>query len=120
MSSGAINGTGNTLANTITGNVGNNTLNGGGGQDTLTGGAGKDVFTFTSTTDSTAGSADRITDFQRGSDKIDVSQAGIHDGGWHFNYDTTHNTGTLTDDGSFAVELAGVKDLTADDLILVA
>jgi Ca2+-binding RTX toxin-like protein len=35
-----LNGTGNTLANTIVGNLGNNTLNGGGGDDTLYGGGG--------------------------------------------------------------------------------
>jgi Ca2+-binding RTX toxin-like protein len=38
----AINGTGNSLNNTITGNGGNNTLNGGTGADTLIGGAGND------------------------------------------------------------------------------
>ena len=41
---GAINGTGNTLANIITGNTGANTLNGGGGADTMTGGAGNDTY----------------------------------------------------------------------------
>ena len=35
---GNINGTGNTLANTLTGNTGNNTLSGGSGNDTLTAG----------------------------------------------------------------------------------
>lgn len=39
-----LNGTGNTLANTITGNTGNNTLNGGAGADTLIGGAGNDTY----------------------------------------------------------------------------
>lgn len=51
--SGAINGTGNSLNNTITGNdaanilnggAGNDTLNGGGGNDTLNGGVGNDVY----------------------------------------------------------------------------
>jgi Ca2+-binding RTX toxin-like protein len=37
-----INGTGNTLNNTLTGNSGDNTLDGGGGNDTLNGGAGAD------------------------------------------------------------------------------
>jgi Ca2+-binding RTX toxin-like protein len=40
----AINGTGNTLSNTITGNTANNRLDGGGGNDTLTGGAGNDTL----------------------------------------------------------------------------
>jgi Ca2+-binding RTX toxin-like protein len=39
-----INGTGNTLANTIAGNDGNNTLDGGAGNDTLTGGKGDDTL----------------------------------------------------------------------------
>ncbi|WP_439817202.1 beta strand repeat-containing protein [Zavarzinia sp. CC-PAN008] len=41
----AINGTGNTLANTILGNVGNNTLIGGGGTDRILGFEGNDVLT---------------------------------------------------------------------------
>ncbi|AFY44861.1 calcium-binding protein [Nostoc sp. PCC 7107] len=40
----AINGTGNSLANTITGNSGSNTLNGGTGNDTLIGGGGNDII----------------------------------------------------------------------------
>jgi Ca2+-binding RTX toxin-like protein len=42
--SAAINGIGNTLANTLTGNSGNNVLNGGGGADTLIGGLGDDLY----------------------------------------------------------------------------
>ncbi|MDV2998691.1 MAG: hypothetical protein N5P05_000297 [Chroococcopsis gigantea SAG 12.99] len=41
---GAINGTGNTLNNSITGNGANNVLNGGAGNDTLVGGAGNDTY----------------------------------------------------------------------------
>src|SRR5204863_491020 len=40
----AINGTGNTLANTITGNSGDNTLDGGAGADVLAGGLGNDTY----------------------------------------------------------------------------
>ncbi len=40
----AINGTGNTLANTITGNSANNVLDGGAGNDTMIGGTGDDSF----------------------------------------------------------------------------
>jgi serralysin len=39
-----INGTGNSLANSILGNIGNNTLEGGEGNDTLFGGGGKDIL----------------------------------------------------------------------------
>ncbi|MBE9251855.1 DUF4347 domain-containing protein [Dolichospermum sp. LEGE 00240] len=40
----SINGTGNTLNNTLIGNTGNNTLNGGAGADTLIGGTGNDSY----------------------------------------------------------------------------
>ena len=42
--SGNINGTGNSLGNTITGNAGNNALDGMGGADTMIGGAGNDSY----------------------------------------------------------------------------
>jgi serralysin len=42
--SASINGTGNSLANTITGNSGANILNGGAGNDTLNGGVGNDTI----------------------------------------------------------------------------
>ena len=63
---GAINGTGNSLDNTLTGNwnanvldggVGNDTLDGGGGTDTLVGGDGSDTYMF-----SVGGGADTIVD----------------------------------------------------------
>jgi len=75
-----INGTGNSLANTITGNEGNNILAGGTGSDTLdggigndtllgglgsdilTGGAGADIFLF-DTKPNAATNVDTITDF---------------------------------------------------------
>jgi Ca2+-binding RTX toxin-like protein len=41
---GAINGTGNTLANILTGNSGANVLNGGTGADAMSGGAGDDTY----------------------------------------------------------------------------
>lgn len=41
---GALNGTGNALKNTIIGNAGGNVLNGGAGDDTLAGGKGDDVY----------------------------------------------------------------------------
>lgn len=44
LGTGDIDGTGNTVVNTIIGNSGNNTLSGGTGADTLIGGAGDDVF----------------------------------------------------------------------------
>ena len=42
--SDSLNGTGNTLANSLTGNSGNNVLNGGTGADVMTGGLGNDTY----------------------------------------------------------------------------
>ncbi|MDB5750779.1 MAG: Hemolysin-type calcium-binding region [Ramlibacter sp.] len=80
--SAAINATGNTLANTLAGSAGKNVLSGGAGNDRLhagagadqqTGGAGADRFVFAAAAESTLASLDKITDFTRGSDKIDLS-----------------------------------------------
>ncbi len=61
-----INGTGNSLNNTIRGNAGNNILNGGTGTDTLIGGAGNDSYTVNSIGDIVTeavngGTADTVT-----------------------------------------------------------
>jgi Ca2+-binding RTX toxin-like protein len=89
--SAGINGTGNTLANTLTGNSGANTLSGlagndkllggagadkligGKGMDTLTGGAGNDTFVFATGdfSSKTSSGADSIVDFTAG-DHIDL------------------------------------------------
>jgi Ca2+-binding RTX toxin-like protein len=58
----AINGTGNTLNNTITGNSGNNTLNGAAGIDTLIGGLGNDIYQVDTTTDTITENANEGTD----------------------------------------------------------
>jgi Ca2+-binding RTX toxin-like protein len=74
---GNINGTGNTLDNTIVGNTGNNILDGGAGKDTLSGGAGADTFVFQFGQSLITG-VDRITDFTIGTDKIDLrTQTGL-------------------------------------------
>ena len=99
---GAINGTGNTLGNAIGGNAGanvisgldgndtlsgaagNDTLDGGSGADSLTGGAGEDqltgglgndLFIFREPADmaNDATTADIVTDFTQGQDRIDLS-----------------------------------------------
>jgi len=75
---GAINGTGNGLNNTLTGNSGNNLLNGGvgadtlfggAGNDTLVGGAGRDSFVFNTALNGTT-NKDTITDFTTADDTI--------------------------------------------------
>jgi serralysin len=99
----AINGTGNSLNNTITGNGANNKLNGGTGNDILTGGAGIDTLNGGTGNDILVGGAsndtltggsggdrftfnsrsegiDRITDFSVVDDTIVVSAAGFGGG----------------------------------------
>ncbi|QJW84458.1 calcium-binding protein [Ramlibacter terrae] len=80
--SGSINATGNGLANVLTGNAGknvlkgdagNDTLQGGAGADSLTGGSGSDRFVYAAASESTTKALDVITDFTRGSDRIDLS-----------------------------------------------
>ena len=56
-------------SDTVFGDAGNDLLVGGFGADRLTGGSGNDVFRFLDTRDT----GDFITDFSRGSDKIDLS-----------------------------------------------
>jgi serralysin len=65
---------GNALANRLDGQAGDDLLTGYGGKDTLWGGAGADSFIFKSESDSgpTMLSADTITDFQAGTDIIDL------------------------------------------------
>ena len=63
--SGAINGTGNSLANTLTGNAAANVLNGGTGADTMNGGAGNDTYVVDDVADkviesSSTGGADLV------------------------------------------------------------
>jgi len=89
--SSAINGTGNAIANTIVGNdaanvlvgmggadtlqggLGNDSLKGGTGNDELTGGDGADVFFFVENPG--PGSADVITDFASGADRMRLDDA---------------------------------------------
>ena len=75
--------TGNAIANALSGGSGNDTLSGGGGNDTLTGGIGVDVLTGGDGADTfvfafghssaASGQHDRISDFAKGIDRIDIS-----------------------------------------------
>jgi Ca2+-binding RTX toxin-like protein len=71
-----LNGTGNTLNNTLTGNTGNNILTGAAGNDTLIGSGGSDKFVFNSSTEGT----DTITDFSTTVDIINVKASGFAGG----------------------------------------
>lgn len=72
MGSGAMNGTGNLLANMLTGNAGNNLINGGLGNDTLIGGGGQDTFLFDS---KLSGNIDTVADFDATNDRIQLDQS---------------------------------------------
>jgi Ca2+-binding RTX toxin-like protein len=62
----AINGTGNTLNNTITGNGANNILTGGSGSDTLNGGNGNDTLIGVNPNVSSPGSGDEVDTLRGG------------------------------------------------------
>ncbi|PZV40337.1 hypothetical protein B5V02_01975 [Mesorhizobium kowhaii] len=70
----SINGTGNSIANTITGNSGANVINGLGGNDTLSGSTGNDTFVFTTALNAST-NVDHITDFSVVEDTIQVDSA---------------------------------------------
>lgn len=90
LGTAALNGFGNGAANQLFGNAAANRLSGeaggdqlwgqggadrlwgGAGRDTMAGGAGADDFVFTSWRDSPSAAPDRITDFRRGLDDIDL------------------------------------------------
>jgi Ca2+-binding RTX toxin-like protein len=62
-----INGTGNTLNNTLTGNTADNILDGGAGNDTLIGGTGNDTYIVDSTSDVVTEAASAGTDLVKSS-----------------------------------------------------
>ena len=57
-----INGTGNSLDNTLTGNSGDNTLDGDSGDDSMSGGTGDDIYVVDSTSDTVTESSSGGTD----------------------------------------------------------
>jgi endoglucanase len=108
----ALNGTGNTLANTITGNAGankidgasgNDILSGGLGLDLLSGGSGKDAFVFD--TRPSSANIDTILDFSVADDTIRVDNVV---------FTALTKTGTLATGGFYK----GLKAHDADDRIL--
>ena len=73
-----IGGNGN---DTLSSGGGNDVVRGGAGADLLTGGVGNDIFDFNAISESKGSARDTVTDFARGSDKIDLldidSNAGV-------------------------------------------
>ncbi len=87
MGTAALNGTGNSLSNTLTGNSGANVLTGGEGNDTYRGGLGSDTLNDTSTTSNdiymwgrTQG-ADTVTD-GGGTDRLNILAGATEDQIW--------------------------------------
>jgi Ca2+-binding RTX toxin-like protein len=129
---------------TLDGDSGNDSLQGDAGKDTLTGGSGTDSFIFRSVSESaTVATADVITDFAVGTDKIDLSAidaSTILGGNNAFSFNGTTKFGTSTqgeiyykkfsdhtmvyidNDGDNGVEMAirltGLHNLTASDFVL--
>ncbi len=126
------------------GHKGCDRLNGGRGRDVLNGGQGDDVFVFNSRFDSgpSAAARDRITDFGRGNNRIDLSaidadptapgndaftflgQAGFNGqpGGLRYLHTDGKTIVQVDLDGDraadMAIELTGTHTLTAEDFIL--
>jgi len=151
--SAALSGAGNALNNSLTGNAGSNnlsgfdgndglsggagndtlkggngndTLNGGAGLDSLYGEAGADRFRFSSLADSVDAARDKIHDFAKGSDKIDLiglGFTGVQAGGGSgavigYAYDAGTNLTTVVDaDSTFSFQMAGHMILSAGDFI---
>ncbi len=133
---------GSSFGDNLTGSSTNNVLTGGVGADTLTGGAGQDVFSY-ATGDSTPTGRDEITDFEVGSDIIDLLAVDaisggadnafsfVADGGaftaagqlrvvsdganqWLIQGNTDADTGTV----EFEVRVASANALSASDFVL--
>ncbi len=122
--------TGGSGSDTLRGNAGDDTLTGGGKGDQLIGGKGNDVMTGNGGSDRFVlrrvdNGDDEITDFQNGTDTIDLIRLGIQ------NFNALQSSGALSNDTDAAVidlDLAGgsgslrvggiqVADLDASDFI---
>ncbi len=127
---------GSSYSDTLKGTSIANIINGGTGNDKMTGGSGADIFKFSAVTDSgkAAGARDIITDFVKGTDKIDLadfagtfafkgtgalggSVAGVNyaqvSGNTIIGIDADSN-GTL----DMQIELTGLHTLAASDFLL--
>ena len=118
-----INGTGTGSDNALKGNGSSNALNGGGGDDLIKGGAGNDTLTGGDGSDifviGDHDGRDVVTDFENGTDKIDLSL--VNDVSRFRDLDITDTgSGVLIDYGNGAVELediARVASIGRDDFI---
>ncbi|WP_277759234.1 M10 family metallopeptidase C-terminal domain-containing protein [Pseudomonas sp. A34-9] len=138
LGSDNLNGTGNTLNNTITGNAANNILDGGAGIDTLIGGTGADTFVFAAVNEMGIGAnRDVITDFNSlQGDKIDLTKfdanllsAGVNGfsfiganaftGAGQLRFVDHVLSGNVSGNAGadFEIQLVGVNSFSANDLV---
>ncbi len=111
---GAIDGTGNDLANVLTGNAGNNVLDGGDGNDTLKGAAGNDTLIGGLGNDTLKGGAGN--DILIGGSGLDTLDGGAGADTFVFNTGDTGNTKTTADQVvSFSTAEGDHIDLTGWD-----
>uniref|UniRef100_UPI002FC6CA11 M10 family metallopeptidase C-terminal domain-containing protein n=1 Tax=Ramlibacter sp. TaxID=1917967 RepID=UPI002FC6CA11 len=125
---------------TLSGQGGNDILIGGGGADTMNGGGGRDVFDYNRLNDtgSTAGTADTITGFVSGEDRIDLRTLDANaalDGNQAFSFVGDTFSGNATGQvrfeagvlygstdadtaAEFVIKLTGVDTIAAGDLLL--
>lgn len=106
----------------IRGGAGADTIEGGSGKDTLGGGAGADVFVYTSFTDSPFGSHDRISGFEAGTDKIDLSDLGPVSITLSLTFSGSGG-GSLeaaSDSGALYINVFGFDGLTIDDILFAS
>jgi Ca2+-binding RTX toxin-like protein len=131
---------GDSNANRIEGGAGDDTIDGGFGSDVIAGGTGSDflrggvnadTFLYLARSDSLAGSADNILDFEVSNDKLDLSALGINagqiliqnatSGGINSSIVTEDANGNgLIDSGEFsiAVTINGPSFVTLQDILL--
>lgn len=109
---------GNYTAQAIRGNDGDDIFISSGGADYLYGQGGSDTFIFDSLTDSTISNPDRIQDFVRGVDVIDLSQIASIDEYSDITV-TAYGGSTYIDDigSSFRIWTIGTTGLDATDFI---
>jgi hypothetical protein len=92
-----------------TGYAGKLWIDGGAGADTLTGGSGVNDYLYTAASDSTATAMDVITNFNSGSDRIDLTGLGI----------TLRVAGTIAKNKSLAAGSIGWQSSSGDTTIYV-
>jgi Ca2+-binding RTX toxin-like protein len=132
---------GGTGADKLDGGAGNDTVGGGGGNDTMAGGAGADTFSFRAA-DIVGGTIDRILDFTRSMDIIDlkaidanilstiddaftfIGTSAFHRVAGELKYSASNGNATVSGDlngdgiADFSIVLHGVSTIAASDFLL--